>query len=291
MALASTARAEWIFNYAANAQKSAAGACPINDIDDTAQQFCFYASCEGGGPLRFEATTSKIPVLQGETEFDIRVIVDNQIATTLEFVRFGQTHHYNAPLEQYQLRALEMLRNGRRAELQVVIGRSAPVLRMDLSLRGSGRAIGQALAACPMPDFAARDLQRRITADPAKHAGAPLLKECTEVGGTMTVEPGYAEWTDIDGVGGPDVRVNWGAAVCDAAPRMYCGTAGCTHSLYVAQPDGMYRRVFTDNMHGFQTEGPGIVRIHFHGSYCGRVGAEACSKRYRMGPVKLEEIP
>jgi len=119
---------------------------------------------------------------------------------------------------------------------------------------------------------------------------ADIREGCAQSGGNITVGDGFVERPDLNDDGRPDLVVAYGAAACSAGPPQYCGSGGCQHEGFLAQPDGSFAPVFSALFYSYEIKAPGIVTFRMHGSACGLVGAAPCAKDFRVSDGGLELI-
>jgi hypothetical protein len=60
--------------------------------------------------------------------------------------------------------------------------------------------------------------------------------------GRATFAPGYIQTADFNGDGRPDYLINEEMVKCPGAPPLFCGSGGCSWSLFLSGPGG-YRKV------------------------------------------------
>ncbi len=95
------------------------------------------------------------------------------------------------------------------------------------------------------------------------------------------LEPGFVESKDINADGVTDYILDYGRLKCGDAMSLYCGSAGCTTTVYASLPGGSYVVVLDDNVQAlsFKTvKGKPAMILGLHGSACNKVGAAACDK-------------
>lgn len=121
------------------------------------------------------------------------------------------------------------------------------------------------------------------------HAAAPLppavqaeingeMKECSTHNAKF--KKGFLTRKDINGDGKEDYILDFGQFLCGSPYSSYCGSGGCSTSVYVSTANG-YMRVLNDTVHSveFKTIGgrPAML-LQVHGSACGREGAFVCKE-------------
>jgi hypothetical protein len=251
-------------------QEGAGGAgayvCPLDDAE-TGNLFCFRLGCTDADPLSFE-----INIVGGDAPdaLDVAVSVDGAVAGLLGFSRGAAEDHIalTAPFDPRLHRGLvTRLREGSRAELSLDYPDGAQAVEM--SLRGSSRALGAVLQTCPMPEVPLND--------PAAVVLAQVVTECATLGGTVAMEPGFERREDLDGDGVEDVVIDYAAAVCSEMASLYCGSGGCTVGFFLARGDG-YKRLFDGVIRNYAVQPGGRLALDLHGTACGLYGFEACRK-------------
>lgn len=94
-------------------------------------------------------------------------------------------------------------------------------------------------------------------------------------------KPKMFKKVDINGDTLPDWMIDY-----EQAPNasFFCGTGGCQKALYVGEPDGTFRKVWSRGGGPLRLSGPKPARrleVNFHGSVCGSYGADECLRAYR----------
>jgi hypothetical protein len=116
-------------------------------------------------------------------------------------------------------------------------------------------------------------------------AGAKLAldvarQECRAKRGLrLTVEPEAIRSIDLTGDGRTDYIVTYDHVTCERRPEIFCGTGGCPLVIVVALPGGRFREVFRQQVLRYEIEpgdGARTIRLHLHGTYCGKTGPEPC---------------
>ncbi len=105
-----------------------------------------------------------------------------------------------------------------------------------------------------------------------------LLQDCKE---KPAFTKGFVTRRDINGDGVEDYVLDLGRFVCGRDSGTYCGSAGCTTTVFASLPDGKYTKVFDDNVRGLEFKrigGVPAMLLELHGSACGKVGAEPCGE-------------
>jgi len=142
-----------------------------------------------------------------------------------------------------------------------------------------------------------------LLAPPASAQGLPPALEgfadeqaaaCREAGGEPRIGPAFATAVDLDGEGRLDYIVDLAGIECAGAWSLFCGSAGCPVSVWLAGPDG-HARVWGDYAQGWEIVGAGAetaLLVHRHGTACpgNATGVEPCSQRlaFAAGAVAAE---
>lgn len=261
------ARANWVFEGGEGSDTHVARVCKGGD-----PQLCLELGCSTGEPLSFRLTSQNSPDMVAAPRLDTLLFVGSQLAGSLEFSHTG-LETFQAPLEETHLRGIGRLKAGIRAQLHVWYSNdSAPEIHR-FTLIGSNNAITSVEEFCPLPDFDARELERRTLSDPGAKIMADMREACAVLDGSMSVGENFAVPFDIDGRAPMDLRVNHGALVCDSTPDLVCGPAGCLTSFWTALDDGRYRRVFMNAVQDARPVEPGRVALQFKGTRCGEADA------------------
>jgi hypothetical protein len=90
---------------------------------------------------------------------------------------------------------------------------------------------------------------------------------------------------DLTGDGRLDYVVDFREARCSGRETVFSGTGGWDLAIFVARESGEPVRVFQGRVLDYDVENKsGRPRMTFtlHGSYCGRVGSDQCTKRRRI---------
>ncbi len=251
-------------------QEGAGGAgayvCPLDDAE-TGNLFCFRLGCTDAEPLRFE-----IDIVGGDAPevLGVSLSVDGRAAGRLGFTRDDAQDGIalTAPFDPSLHRSLvSRLREGISAEVSLEYPDGAQAIEM--SLRGSSRALEAVLETCPMPEVPLND--------PAAVVLDQITTECATLGGTVAVEPGFERREDLDGDGIEDVVIDYAAAVCSEMASLYCGSGGCTVGFFLARGDA-YKRLFDGVIRNYTAMPGGRLALDLHGTACGLYGFEACRK-------------
>lgn len=261
------AQANWVFEGGEGAATHVARVCKGRD-----QELCLELGCSAGDPLAFRLTSRNIPDMVAAPRLDTLLFVGSQLAGSFEFSHSG-LETFQAPLEETHLRGINRLKAGVRAQLHVWYSNDGAPEIHRFTLIGSNNAITQVEQYCPLPDFEAREKERRTLADPGAKIRSDMREACSVLNGEITQGSGYTVPFDVDGKEPMDLRVNHGALVCDSTPDLVCGPAGCLTSLWVAQDDNRYRRVFLNVIQDVQPGEAGQVTVRYKGSRCGAADA------------------
>lgn len=283
---AGTAQAQtsWVVESKPDLEQHAAGVC----TDSGDASVCLELSCSADQPLSWGMRSQGVADLVGAASVDALMVVGSSLIGTLEFETVG-IESFRAPLEETHVDGLERLKAGMRADMRMWFGpEEAPEL-YRFGLSGSRKAITEMESLCPLPDFAAREVERRTQADPGSVILGELAEACRTLDGTLAVMEGFVREVDLDGQAGVDLVVDHSLAECSTATSLVCSDAGCQNSFWLAQEDGRYRRVFLDTIQSYQSAEPGVMEITFQGRACGRSGG-TCTRNYTVGPDALTEI-
>lgn len=253
--------------------------------DETGDAFCFTVGCADGGPVHYEVAyntgTPLDPLLVG-------IDVDGQPVGTLAITPAPDedVYRYRAEYDARLHRELiARLRGGNRAAL--IIGADGGIIRRDISLRGSSRAIAAVIDACPEPPRPMLPLTA-----PAAQVLAQIEDDCAALGGTVEVEPGFERAEDLDGDGRTDMVVDFAAAVCSEMASLHCGSGGCKVGFYLNR-ETEFQPLFVDVIRGYDSAPGGLLTLDLHGSFCGVFGYEACLQRFDISGgdmVLLDEL-
>lgn len=267
-----------------------ATACAPGGGDGVFTSACLSLGCPDGraGPAAFLSVTEGLP---GE-RIEARVEVNGRPAGALDFRADGETGGWMAPLDE-QDALVAALRTGSAATLRLAWEGGA--LEGALGLAGSDAAIGEALAACPVPaevplpaDTIADDVAPRLSDDPAGEAIADNAEWCGD--GVAGVDPEFLRRADVDGDGVNDAILDYMGLTCDGA-RAFCGTGGCSQEVWLGDPSGPYRLLVGGLIEAILLPAPGLVTLRLDGGACGRAGAEHCERSYRVEGGQLVPQP
>ena len=270
LALAAPAAAQsdgWQVSDLGTAGRQSAMVCPLND-GATGNALCFTVGCMPDGPLEFRvfAVGGDMP-----DRLEARLSVDGGSPWPLSFapVESRFTFEYAAAYDRdAHGPLLAALKAGSRAWLAYPAGTGEAT--WEMSLRGSSRSISAIEGQCPLPVPPA-------VADPAAETLAELARECADFGGTIDMLEGYVRRPDLNADGVADMVIDFGAAQCPTAASLHCGSAGCFQTVWLARAEGGFDQVYRGNFHGLEPRPGGGFDLALHGSFCGKLGYEACS--------------
>jgi hypothetical protein len=149
------------------------------------------------------------------------------------------------------------------------------------------------LAAClPVLPAAAQGLPPEVQAYADEQALA-----CTAAGGEPRIGPAFATAVDLDGDGAIDFIVDLAGIECVDAWSLFCGSAGCPVSVWLAGPQG-HSRVWGDYAEGWEVQGTGAetaLVVRQRGAACpdSETGVEHCRQRlaFAAGEAVAEAAP
>ncbi|EBA07454.1 hypothetical protein [Sagittula stellata] len=275
------AQADWAYQAGPEEGRHAGFVCADGTGIRSGERLCFGLACNAGGPMAFGMSSEGAADLIARSDVDVQIFAGSRVLAPLSFHTIG-LGTFEAPLEEAHVPGLERLKAAVRMELRYWEAHDAPPVVWRFSLTGSRTTIETMERVCPMPDFAAQERAARTVADPAAKVLSDMREACAVLGGEVTVGEGYATPIDIDGGGAPDLALNHGALSCSAAENLVCGPAGCLRSVWQAQEDGQFLRVFLNTAQSIAEESAGGVRFTFSGSMCGRVGAGPCEQVWSL---------
>ena len=90
---------------------------------------------------------------------------------------------------------------------------------------------------------------------------------------------GFVSRKDVNGDGIPDFILDYGAYKCGDQVAQFCGSAGCTTTVFASTGRGGYVKVLDENVRNLQfrtVNGKPAMVLDLHGSACGKAGAEPC---------------
>jgi hypothetical protein len=278
MALPGAGLAQWQATGAEGGVAPRAGLCTESRDGRT---LCFGLSCPNGGPMQFDLAVVGDDDLVTRDALETTVFVGATALPPLVFERLAEGR-FAASLTEAHLPGVERLKAAMQADLRFWADPDSPPEHWPLTLRGSRKAIETVEAGCPLPDFEAQALASRRLTDPAQQVLSDMQAACALLGGSVTVEDGFAREMDIDGLSPTDLRLDHGKLRCSAAEGLVCGPAGCLTTLWLGQAEGGYLRVYRNAVQDMAPEAPGAVAVTYRGSMCGRVGAGPCLRRYLL---------
>lgn len=277
---AAAAQAQWVATTDEATGRHAASGC----AETRGAKICFEMSCSEGRPLSWGLASENIADMIAAPSVEALVFVGSRLAGSLDFTASG-LEEFRAPLEESHLDGVERLKAGLTAELRIWFGADVPPAIYRVGLRGSRKAIESVQAACPLPDFAAREIERRTMQEPGAVVLGELAEACTALDGTLTVQEDFVREMELDGTPGLDLVIDHSLAECSTAQSLVCGPSGCLHSVWLRQPDDRYRRVFQDSIQSFHPVEPGVVEMRHRDRACGNGD---CLKRYLVNADALE---
>jgi hypothetical protein len=115
---------------------------------------------------------------------------------------------------------------------------------------------------------------------------------CRESGGRPRATEGFETVIDLNLDGQPDYIQDTGKVNCEGAVSALCGSAGCPLGVYLSGPGG-YRNAFGSYAQDWRIEqgsNPPVLVLDMHGSACGRVGSDACTRRYAWNGRQIAEL-
>jgi len=284
------ARAEWQAETGPDVLQPAAQVCAQGRGGRRDQSLCFGLTCEAGQALGFILQSEGDAELMVRPGFEAQVFVGSRALSPLAF-QSTTPGTFAAPLTEDHLPGIERLKAGARMELRYWESDDRPPAIWRLSLRGSRKSIEALEAVCALPDFAEQDRAARLLPDPSRAVLDDMVEACGLLGGTVAMIEGYTEPFDLDGSEPMDLRVNHGQLACSAAEDMVCGPTGCLTSLWQAQPDGRYLKVFKNVIQDAAVAAPGQVRLSLQGTLCGRRNAPPCERIYELRDGALSPAP
>jgi len=273
------------------------GACTLIG-GDRPNSYCLHLGCDAGGAPYF-ALLSGAPPVTGDVTLAMR-----ENSESLPILHFSTDNAYDgdayiwvAPYDPARDRAiLRALDRGAMLDILLVGPGGHDSWRANLADARGG--VAGVLAACGAPGVAAGP-RAKTTRPQQAPASMPseaarvldtLRDECADFGGTLTTTPDFLQRPDLNGDGRTDLVVNYGAAMCSAAPSFHCGSGGCDHEGFLTRPDGSLRHLFFGLIQGYEPKIPGVLTFHLHGSSCGLVGAAPCQKDYAITDDGLKPI-
>lgn len=281
--VAGPAQADWVSGKGQGIDGYYATECPLNHHKGTGDPFsvCFSLSCEDGNDLVANLYVEKWDALSRLDRFDVFMIPKGGRLGYFD-MRTRDERVWSAPFEERHLGWLEDMKRGATATLNINLEPDQEDQSFPVTLRGSTRALDYIVAQCGLPDFAAQSVALRTFDDPEAAVREEVEHDCHKQSGTVTYGAQFRRDVDLNDDERMDIEISYGEAVCDTAPSHYCGSAGCTGALFVAQPEGGYVRVLKTNYHGFTKGEPGFIALSLHGSACDKPGFEECTKHFQV---------
>lgn len=152
--------------------------------------------------------------------------------------------------------------------------------------------LGQGQGVPPPAPAAATPPDAPMAPPPAvARAAAELMATCREAGGRPSQRSGLLTSLDLNGDGVADYILDATAINCEGAASVLCGSAGCPLQVFLSGPRG-FTEAFGSNAQAWEVEqgNPPVLKLNLHGSFCGRVGAETCIKRYAWNGASFAEL-
>jgi hypothetical protein len=138
-----------------------------------------------------------------------------------------------------------------------------------------------ACAATP-PASVQKDAQARVEAAAIERLTPEEANDTSIVPAAMKqTTPAMFRKVDINGDGLADWKVDYTEA---PNASFFCGSGGCRTDLFVGEPDGTWRRVFSHTVGTMKFTGGKAnrgIEINYHGSICDTYGAAECLRAYR----------
>ncbi len=259
-----------------------ASVCPIGE-EGTANFLCFRLECSALQPLHFTLDVAS----GGEVaeRLAVGVGVDGGEVGVLNFTprsADGYTHFTAGFDPRLHEELVDLLQRGRRASLTLNWANGPQEVEMGLTR--SADSLYTVMEACPKPT--------PPVGDPASLVLDEVVRACGDLGGVVTMEPGFERREDLDGDGREDLVIDYAAAACSEAASLNCGSGGCTVGFFLARDEG-YSRMFADVIRGYEVYPGGFLALDLHGTACGLYGFEACRKVFDVAgdaPVLVEEL-
>lgn len=101
------------------------------------------------------------------------------------------------------------------------------------------------------------------------------FESCRGAGGTPELTPGYLTEADLDGDGLLDLIVDQRGLTCAPHEGLFCNSAGCEITVWMATRPGNYMEVFGTTALGFAVEGGRVVFDLHPALFCPDAPAEA----------------
>ena len=119
-----------------------------------------------------------------------------------------------------------------------------------------------------------------------------IFAMCRDSGGRPSAMEGFETVIDLNQDSQPDYIHDSSKVNCEGAASALCGSAGCPLSIYLSGPGG-YRAGFgsyTQDWRIEQGSSPPVLVLDMHGSACGRVGSDTCTRRYAWNGRQIAEL-
>ncbi|MEJ2021030.1 MAG: hypothetical protein P8X43_03050 [Maritimibacter sp.] len=253
--------------------------CPVDDRN-SGNFLCLRLECTDTKPLYFDLAYVGGPV--APQSLPAGITVDGAKVGDLDFnlmMADGDYVDLTALFDPVRHTGLvEALRHGQQAQLRLEF--PGGTTQFFLPLKGSSVTLGNVMAACPVAAAPSPIAQPMGGDDPAAQVLSEIKSACAEMGGTISVEPGFETRQDLNGDGRDDLVIDYASAACSEAASLYCGSGGCTTGLYLDQGNGEYRELYTGVLYEFKPASGQRLALSLHGSACDLVGYEACVKVY-----------
>ena len=260
----------WSFSEGGAAQQRAAAICG----QAGSELVCLSLSCAEGQELGL-AFQSSVPA-------------DGPVAATLsvdggppEPVTFAGARYPGGPSVATWDRAatpalIRRLQLGN--SVRMVYGPAGDQRQIDLTLRGSARALSAALDACPEP------LAR--VPDPMDFVLEQMLTTCEAAGAIFAPSDGLIANENLNDDGIPDAVINWSKAGCGTRESL-CDAGGCQMTFLTGTPEGTFRKALEirGDSYLIVPTGPQFYQLVIYGSgdYCASAQAAPCKVIYDWG--------
>jgi hypothetical protein len=246
--------------------------CALNDAQ-TGNAFCVTIGCTTTGPMEWAINftgAGAVPA-RAMVTFSVDGRAFSPIPMTLSEPGFFR---FSAPVDpQDQAPLLRALRDGGSG---VVFFDTTQVNPQSFTLNGSTVAIEPVLRACPVAAPAA-------VADPETAIRAEVARACAVAPAALPLRGEFVRREDVDGDGAADLIFDFGALDCGG--MSWCGSGGCTHSVWRAEAGGGYREIFRDTVYSVSGGFLPVLAVEAHGSACGLTGAQGpCNLVFRIMP-------
>jgi hypothetical protein len=112
-------------------------------------------------------------------------------------------------------------------------------------------------------------------------------KQCTDLGGKPNTEA-MLKALDFTGKGGPDWIIDYAKLDCAGTTNPFCGTGGCSLSLYVYEGGSTWKQVLDETVRAYSVikiKGKPALRLTMGGSACGKVNAASCRFVFQNGKM------